>query len=198
MIVPASGIDCDAKSTTANFCSAFTETILGTVIPNSWGAGCACVLVGTGDVRLAADGPLAHPRKNSAAAELMITTRVTVSSFRFIWSFMTIIPETGAPGVIRTRDRRIRNPMLYPTELQAQTFILLGYTEIVRATPSCDDVHGVVVVKITWLTRTHQTLVPVGDCRCCSSHTDIYHAIFRRDGKQVKRSLKGRNGITDG
>src|SRR5260221_2096867 len=25
----------------------------------------------------------------------------------------------GAPGVIRTRDRRIRNPMLYPTELQA-------------------------------------------------------------------------------
>ena len=31
----------------------------------------------------------------------------------------------GAPGVIRTRDRRIRNPMLYPTELQAQRFILL-------------------------------------------------------------------------
>src|SRR5579859_6056259 len=128
MIVPASGIDCDAKSTTANFCSAFTETILGTVIPNSWGAGCACVLVGTGDVRLAADGPLAHPRKNSAAAELMITTRVTVSSFRFIWSFMTIIPETGAPGVIRTRDRRIRNPMLYPTELQAPQCIFQRFS----------------------------------------------------------------------
>ena len=30
----------------------------------------------------------------------------------------------GAPGVTRTRDRRIRNPMLYPAELQAlQWFI---------------------------------------------------------------------------
>jgi hypothetical protein len=27
---------------------------------------------------------------------------------------------TGAPGRTRTCDRRIRNPMLYPTELQAQ------------------------------------------------------------------------------
>ena len=26
----------------------------------------------------------------------------------------------GAPGGIRTHDRRIRNPMLYPTELRAQ------------------------------------------------------------------------------
>jgi len=35
-----------------------------------------------------------------------------------------------------------------------------------------------------------QKLVHVGDCLYRSSITDIYYAIFKRSGKQVKRSLK--------
>src|SRR5713226_1936430 len=38
--------------------------------------------------------------------------------------------------------------------------------------------------------RQHQRLVHVGDCLYRSTVTDVYYAIFQRDGKQVKRSLK--------
>ena len=33
----------------------------------------------------------------------------------------------SAPAVIRTRDRRIRNPVLYPAELRAQEGTLTGW-----------------------------------------------------------------------
>ncbi len=39
-------------------------------------------------------------------------------------------------------------------------------------------------------TRKQQKLVHVGDCLYRSSVTDVYYAIFERDGRQVKRSLK--------
>ena len=39
-------------------------------------------------------------------------------------------------------------------------------------------------------TRKHQDLVHAGDRLYRSSRTDVYYAIFQRDGKQVKRSLK--------
>ncbi len=45
-------------------------------------------------------------------------------------------------------------------------------------------------MKATQTTRKHQKLVHVGDCLYRSSRTDVYYAIFQRDGKQVKRSLK--------
>ena len=45
-------------------------------------------------------------------------------------------------------------------------------------------------MKATSTTRKHQKLIHVGDCLYRSSRTDVYYAIFQRDGKQVKRSLK--------
>ena len=45
-------------------------------------------------------------------------------------------------------------------------------------------------MKATPETRKHQKLIHVGDCLYRSSRTDVYYAIFQRDGKQVKRSLK--------
>ena len=45
-------------------------------------------------------------------------------------------------------------------------------------------------MKATPTTRKHQKLIHVGDCLYRSSRTDVYYAIFQRDGKQVKRSLK--------
>jgi integrase len=45
-------------------------------------------------------------------------------------------------------------------------------------------------VKATSTTRKHQKLVHVGDCLYRSSRTDVYYAIFQREGRQVKRSLK--------
>jgi integrase len=38
--------------------------------------------------------------------------------------------------------------------------------------------------------RKQQKLIHVGDCLYRSSLTDVYYAIFERDGRQVKRSLK--------
>jgi len=38
--------------------------------------------------------------------------------------------------------------------------------------------------------RTQQELIRVGDCLYRSSHTHVYYAIFERDGRQVKRSLR--------
>jgi len=38
--------------------------------------------------------------------------------------------------------------------------------------------------------REHQKLIHVGDYLYRSSVTDVYYAIFQRDGRQVKRSLK--------
>ena len=35
-------------------------------------------------------------------------------------------PNIGDSGVIRTRDRRIRNPMLYPTELRLRRGGMVG------------------------------------------------------------------------
>jgi hypothetical protein len=37
--------------------------------------------------------------------------------------------------------------------------------------------------------RELQKLIHVGDCLYRSSRTNVYYAIFQRDGKQVKRSL---------
>ena len=45
-------------------------------------------------------------------------------------------------------------------------------------------------MKATPTVRKHQKLVHVGDCLYRSSRTNVYYAIFQRDGKQVKRSLK--------
>jgi len=45
-------------------------------------------------------------------------------------------------------------------------------------------------MKATPTPRKHQKLVHVGDCVYRSSRTDVYYAIFQRDGKQVKRSLQ--------
>lgn len=45
-------------------------------------------------------------------------------------------------------------------------------------------------MKTTPATRKHQKLVHVGHCLYRSTATDVYYAIFQRDGKQVKRSLK--------
>ena len=45
-------------------------------------------------------------------------------------------------------------------------------------------------MKATPKTRNHQKLVHAGDCLYRSSRTDVYYAIFERDGRQVKRSLK--------
>ena len=45
-------------------------------------------------------------------------------------------------------------------------------------------------MKATSKTRKQQRLVHVGDCLYRSAVTDIYYAIFERDGRQVKRSLK--------
>ena len=45
-------------------------------------------------------------------------------------------------------------------------------------------------VKATSTTRKHQKLIHVGDCLYRSSRTDVYYAIFQREGRQVKRSLK--------
>jgi integrase len=45
-------------------------------------------------------------------------------------------------------------------------------------------------MKSTPTTRKHQKLIHVGDCLYRSSRTEVYYAIFQRDGKQVKRSLK--------
>ena len=35
------------------------------------------------------------------------------------------LAKAGVPGRIRTYDLRIRNPLLYPTELQAHIFVRL-------------------------------------------------------------------------
>ena len=45
-------------------------------------------------------------------------------------------------------------------------------------------------MKATPTPRKHQKLIHVGDCLYRSTVTDVYYAIFQRDGKQVKRSLK--------
>jgi integrase len=45
-------------------------------------------------------------------------------------------------------------------------------------------------MKTTTEGRKQQKLIHVGDCLYRSSSTDIYYAIFERDGRQVKRSLK--------
>ena len=45
-------------------------------------------------------------------------------------------------------------------------------------------------MKANLTTRKHQKLIHVGDCLYRSSRTDVYYAIFQRDGKQVKRSLR--------
>jgi site-specific recombinase XerD len=45
-------------------------------------------------------------------------------------------------------------------------------------------------MKTTPATRKQQKLIHVGDCLYRSSVTDVYYAIFTRDGRQVKRSLK--------
>lgn len=45
-------------------------------------------------------------------------------------------------------------------------------------------------MQTTPTTRKHQKLVHVGDCLYCSSTTDVYYAIFQRDGRQVKRGLR--------
>ncbi len=55
---------------------------------------------------------MAHALKRIAAAEIIM---------RFFWFIMLIPFGIGAPGVIRTRDPRIRNPLLCPTELRART-----------------------------------------------------------------------------
>ncbi len=41
--------------------------------------------------------------------------------------------ESGAPGAIRTRDQRIRNPLLYPTELRAQRGEISGGRKVAQA-----------------------------------------------------------------
>src|SRR5437868_132801 len=45
-------------------------------------------------------------------------------------------------------------------------------------------------MKTTPAIRTQQRLIHKGDCLYRSSATDVYYAIFQRDGRQVKRSLK--------
>jgi integrase len=45
-------------------------------------------------------------------------------------------------------------------------------------------------MRTTATIRKHQKLVHVGDCLYRSTTTDVYYAIFQRDGRQVKRSLK--------
>ena len=37
----------------------------------------------------------------------------------------------GAPGVTRTRGTRIRNPLLYPPELQGQPFVNLQFFQVI-------------------------------------------------------------------
>jgi site-specific recombinase XerD len=45
-------------------------------------------------------------------------------------------------------------------------------------------------MKTTRTTRKQQKLIHVGDCLYRSSDTNVYYAIFQRDGRQVKRSLR--------
>jgi hypothetical protein len=40
--------------------------------------------------------------------------------------------RAGAPGRIRTFDRRIRSPMLYPAELRALGYIMPGQTPFLQ------------------------------------------------------------------
>src|SRR5580698_7485509 len=119
--VPTAGIIRDVKSITTKSCSEFSETILAAGGPNCAGDGPTPDSLGLFVV------PPRQPVKSTAAAKLAITMRLIADgkNNRFNTLFMTNTLEIGAPGVIRTRDRRIRNPMLYPTELQAQHFILL-------------------------------------------------------------------------
>jgi hypothetical protein len=41
-------------------------------------------------------------------------------------------PEEGAPDWVRTSDRRIRNPLLYPAELRARHSTVLTFAEASR------------------------------------------------------------------
>jgi hypothetical protein len=54
----------------------------------------------------------------------------------------------------------------------------------------CGNVWDGFTIKVIPQRRKHQKLIHVGDCLYRSSLTDVYYAIFERDGRQVKRSLK--------
>src|ERR1035438_2686461 len=120
--VPTAGITRDAKSITTNLCSGFSETIRAAAGPNGAGAGPALKLPCPGVVLSR------QPVNSTAAAKPTVAMRLNArdGNGRLIIIYMTFTREIGAPGVTRTRDRRIRNPMLYPTELQAHTLILLA------------------------------------------------------------------------
>ena len=78
--------------------------------------------------------------------------------------------------------------MLYPTELQAQTVMCLGYMRIVCAMRFCCSGSAVVVVNTARVARTDYTLVATGNC--CSGRGDGYLMIFQRDERQVKRRVE--------
>src|ERR1017187_2710820 len=135
--VPTAGITRDAKSITTNLCSGFSETIRAAAGPNGVGAGPAFKLPCPGVVLSR------QPVNSTAAAKPTVAMRLNARDGNgrlIIIIYMTFTREIGAPGVTRTRDRRIRNPMLYPTELQAQSFILLVLTMIALAVFLCCNV----------------------------------------------------------
>ena len=45
----------------------------------------------------------------------------------FVTAGCEVLEKNGAPGGIRTPGLRIRSPLLYPTELQAQKCNVLGF-----------------------------------------------------------------------
>ena len=95
--------------------------------------------------------------------------------------------ETGAPGVTRTRDRRIRNPMLYPTELQALSCVTKEFPSGCHPVPattgpvqSCEDLSRQAKRPAAGLKR-------VGDNPYRSDTSKVYYASFKRNGKQIRR-----------
>src|ERR1700693_1010881 len=103
--VPTAGIIRDVKSITTKSCSVFSETILAAGGPNCAADGPTSDLSGFGVVRPK------QPAKRTATAKPTAAMRLAIGdgNNRLIMIFIASIREIGAPGVTRTRDRRIRN-----------------------------------------------------------------------------------------
>ncbi len=56
--------------------------------------------------------------------ELSRSTHLLVPYFSATHCLPTLPPESGGPGESRTPGARFRKPLLYPSELQARTFLL--------------------------------------------------------------------------
>ena len=61
------------------------------------------------------------------------TTKCSINNKKSLSILLRLLLSNGAPGAIRTLDKRLRRPLLYPTELQAR--LMVGAAGFEPATP---------------------------------------------------------------